>query len=158
MRIIDIGCAHGIHVPLFLGMGHALRYEGMDRSRGLLSVAKRRYPHVRFFRGDLLAGATLPVQRYDGFWAPAVFMHIPEAQWTALLANIERMVRPRGVGYLTLPRQRPNPPSRIDTRYFSYWTVGKARTFLQPRHWTVLQWGHIPHTKRSWFWMLVRLP
>lgn len=27
-RILDIGCANGIHVPLFLGIGRDIKYEG----------------------------------------------------------------------------------------------------------------------------------
>lgn len=79
--IIDIGCASGIHVPLFLGMGHKLRYFGIDISKAFLKIASRRYPTLTFAQGNILEKESLPKKKFDGFWAAAVLMHVPLEGW-----------------------------------------------------------------------------
>src|SRR5437879_5199966 len=55
-KILDIGCANGIVVPLFLGIGRKfnLKYEGLDISAKFLEVAKTRYPRLKFYEADIL--------------------------------------------------------------------------------------------------------
>jgi len=157
-KIIDIGCANGIHIPLFLGVGRHLKYEGLDISAKMLAIASSRYPQLKFFRADILASRNLPKKKYSGFWAAAVLMHIPEGDWPRLLSDIERLIRPGGVGYLTLPRRRPNPGSQRDHRFFSYWTSDKIKSFLEQRDWKILRHGDMPERNAGWFWTIVQLP
>ena len=51
--ILDIGCANAIHVPLFLGIGRKLKYEGIDTSYKFLKMARSRYPQLSFRYGDI---------------------------------------------------------------------------------------------------------
>lgn len=157
-KIIDIGCAHGIHVPLFLGIGRRLQYEGLDISAEMLKVARRRYPQLKFFKADISDQKTLPKKKYAGFWAGAVLMHIPENGLAFLLSNIEQMVKSGGIGYLTLPRRRPSPESEKDPRHFSFWTPHKAKTFFRKRRWRILNYGNMPENNGGWFYMIVLAP
>ena len=156
--IIDLGCAHGIHVPLFLGLGRHLKYEGLDISTKMLAIARSRYPQLKFFKANLQKPKTLPKKKYSGFWAGAVLMHIPESDWPNLLASLQGLIKPGGIGYLTLPRRRPAPESKKDRRFFSYWTPVKAKTFFKRRSWKVLNWGEMPKREAGWFWTIVQLP
>ncbi|MCL5435558.1 MAG: class I SAM-dependent methyltransferase [Patescibacteria group bacterium] len=52
-RVLDIGCAWGIHIPLFLGVGSKLKYEGLDISRGMLKTARAHFPQMTFHRADV---------------------------------------------------------------------------------------------------------
>ena len=158
--ILDIGCANGIHVPLFLGIGRHLRYTGMDISRALVTIARTHYPQVSFQVANIADRRTLPRRKFDGFWAAAVLMHVPEAEWPVTFGNIERLIRRGGVGYLTLPRRRPNPPSRRDRRHFTLMpTAGILRCF-RGRGWQVLVRGVLHGTTiaSNWRWFIVRLP
>ncbi len=51
--VLDIGCAGGIHVPLFLGIGRKLKYAGIDISKSMIKIAKSRYPQLSFIVGDI---------------------------------------------------------------------------------------------------------
>jgi trans-aconitate methyltransferase len=74
-RVLDIGCAGGIHVPLFLGIGRKLKYEGMDLSQSMIDIAKSRYPQLEFTVGNILSFE--PKYKISALWAGAVLMHIP---------------------------------------------------------------------------------
>ena len=158
--IVDIGSANGIHVPLFLGIGQRFRYFGVDISRTFVRIARERYPQLSFHVGDIASRRTLPRRKFSGFWASAVLMHIPERQWGDMFSNIEHLVRPRGVGYITLPRYRPNPASRNDRRHFTLMPTSRILTHFYRRGWKVLAQGilHGTTVPNNWRWFFVRLP
>lgn len=157
-RVIDIGCAHGRHVPLFLGIGQRLRYEGLDLSRGLLAIARRRYPQLPFYRANIADRRSLLKKRFDGFWASAVLMHVPLPEWPKMLENIERLVKPGGAGYVFLPNARPGRSSKTDRRHFTYWTPKRFRSVVTPRGWSILESGRMLMADDTWYWFIVRLP
>ena len=86
-RIVDIGCAGGIHVPLFLGIGRKLKYHGIDISTFFLKVASRRYPQLNFSLGNIADGTTLPKVKYEGFFASAILMHVPFSYWDTMFEH-----------------------------------------------------------------------
>lgn len=53
--VLDIGCAYGIHVPLFLGIGRNLKYEGFDISEKMIKIARSHYPQLQFSIADILS-------------------------------------------------------------------------------------------------------
>lgn len=157
-RVLDVGCAYGIHIPLFLGIGRRLKYEGMDISSSMLKIALRRYPQLKFYRADITDAKTLPKKKYTGFWAAAVLMHVPKEDWPIMMSNLERMA-PGGIGYLTLPIQRPNPASDRDWRHFSFWTPRSFEKFIVPFGWKMLEHGrNLEYNESGWWWTIVRLP
>lgn len=158
-EVIDIGCAHGIHIPLFLGIGRALRYEGLDISEKMIEIARGRYPQLSFSVGDILSPATLPQKKFDGFWAAAVLMHVPEEQWRDMLTNIQNISKPNAIGYFTLPSARPSAASATDQRYFSIIPEDRLKEMLQGHKWDLLESGGFPNDVQSvWHWYIVRLP
>lgn len=157
--VVDIGCAYGIHVPLFLGIGRKIQYEGFDISEKMVELARSRYPQLDFSVADILEKSTLPQKKFNGFWAGAVLMHIPKNQWDIMLSNITDLVREGGYGYFTLPRNRPNEVSETDQRYFSIFERGELETYLDRHRWNILEMGSFPmDTGSLWDWYLVELP
>lgn len=157
--VIDIGCAYGIHVPLFLGIGRHLKYEGFDISEKMIELAKSRYPQLNFFIGDILDKTTLPSEKFAGFWAGAVLMHIPKEEWGDMMTNIEMLTMKNGIGYFTLPQGRPNEASEEDQRHFSIFEREELDKIFKDRNWQIIETGEFPFDTRSiWNWYLVRLP
>lgn len=136
--VIDIGCASGIHVPLFLGIGRGLRYEGLDIARSFLKIASRRYPQLTFSAGNIADQTSLPKKRYDAFMAVAVLMHIPKDLWDEAFGNIERTIRPRGYGYITLPIDSTSNDLK-DVRHFTIIPEKEQKAYLRSRGWKILQ-------------------
>ncbi|MES2668559.1 MAG: class I SAM-dependent methyltransferase [Patescibacteria group bacterium] len=157
-RVLDIGCANGIHVPLFLGIGHELKYEGIDISNSFLKMAKSRYPQLSFVQTDLLDEKSFPRKKYDGFWAGAVLMHIPLDSWPQMLANIQNHMKSGAIGYISVPQERfANHES--DTRHFEIFTVESFKKQIGINGWKVLQTGKKESTAATdWLWFLVQLP
>lgn len=160
--IIDIGCAHGIHVPLFLGMGRKLKYLGIDISTNFLKTARRRYPQLTFLKADIADTQTLPKKKFDGFWAAAVLMHVPHELWNQMFTNIEHIIKPGGFGYISLPIAHPSGESRDsnDVRHFTILTETEQRVFLKQRKWRVVSSGTIDGftSENVWRWYIVQLP
>ena len=157
--VIDIGCAYGIHVPLFLGIGRNLNYMGFDISEKMVEIARSHYPQISFGVADILSPTTLPSKKFEGFWAGAVLMHIPEEQWEGMLGNIEDLCKPGAVGYFTMPDARPHEKSNEDQRHFSIIPKERLEEMLKKRGWEFIEKGYFPQDSRSiWHWYLVRLP
>lgn len=158
--VIDIGCANGNAVPLFVGIGSKLKYEGVDISSALLKIAKSRYPNFNFYKSNILDRSTLPKKRYDGFWAAAILQHIPDSDWSVMLSNIEKITKKGGIGYISLPENRLSTLSEIDPRHFNLFTKNKFRSTVSSRQWKIVKSGILPAMRRStiWRWFIVKLP
>lgn len=160
--VIDIGCAWGIHVPLFLGIGRHLAYHGIDISESFLHLARRRYPQLDFTQGDIAERSSLPHNNtYDGFLAVSILMHLPFDLWDTAFHNIETLCAPGAHGYLTLPTAHPSGDSaKDDSRYFEILSAEEQRAYLASRNWHILENGSKDgfSEKDIWQWYIVALP
>lgn len=158
--ILDVGCGYGRDVPLFLGIGHELKYEGLDLSERFIEIASSRYPQLPFYVGNILEKKTLPTKKYDGVWAAAALQHIPAADWELMLCNLESLLKKEAVCYFTLPEDRPNPASEEDPRHFTLFSDAEMKRILTSRGWSVLEVGELPATRFSsaWRWYICKLP
>ena len=145
-------------MPLFLGIGRALSYEGFDSSKKFLAIAESHYPQLKFHYGDLLHIKKFP-KVFDGIWAAAVLQHIPEEQWPLMLDNLERVTKKRAVIYFTLPEDRPNPASKEDPRHFTLFTKTKVHQIIKERKWTLMEEGMLPATRgtATWRWYICKI-
>ncbi len=157
-KILEIGCAHGSAVPMFLGFGNKVSYEGFDISKKLLAIAKRRYPNLVFHQGDISDNKGLPKKKYDGFFAGSVLMHIQEEKWPKMLENIESIMKPGAFGYIRIPMRRLQEHAAGDNRHFEFWEREKAQSFFETRGWKVRKYVSEPSKHFIWQWFIVELP
>ncbi len=160
-HILDIGCAHGIHVPLFLGIGRKLKYTGIDISKNFLKIATRRYPQLTFLKADIGNPGSLPKKKFDGFWAAAVLMHVPREQWDDTFVGITTTMKPGALGYLSLPIAHPSgTPTEGDTRHFTILNEAEQRSYITDRGWKIKASGHLDGftSEDIWRWYIVELP
>jgi trans-aconitate methyltransferase len=159
--IIDIGCAHGICVPMFLGIGRKLSYYGIDNSTAFLKIAKRRYPQLPFEYGDIADKETLPKKKFDGFWAAAVLMHIPFSKWDDMFLNLESLCRSGSYGYVALPVAHPSKNQNPeDIRHFTILSEDEQRQYMKNRGWKIKHAGVLDGftIESVWRWYIVQLP
>ncbi len=159
--VIDIGCAWGIHVPLFLGIGRNLKYEGLDIANSFLKIARRRYPQLTFYQADVADKKTLPNKRYNGFWAGSVLMHVPFEEWEVMFQNIESITKKGAIGYLSLPTEHPNSESiESDSRHFTILNDNEQQKIMKDRGWKILKKGTMDGFSKEgiWKWYIVQLP
>jgi SAM-dependent methyltransferase len=160
-RIIDIGCAGGIHVPLFLGIGHKLKYVGIDISKLFIKIATRRYSNLNFSLGDIAEISTLPKTKFDGFFASAILMHIPFTQWDSMFDNIEKISKHGSYGYVTLPIAHPSAvKNEDDVRHFTILSETAQIAYFKKRNWKIKSKGTLDGTSSTgvWKYYIVQLP
>jgi SAM-dependent methyltransferase len=108
---LDVGCGgSGRIIDLLRARGYAV--EGLDLSREMLRLAKRRHPDVRFYRADICTWV-LP-KPYDFISAWDSLWHVPLAQQQAVLRKLSAGLTPGGVLIFTTggtehPDERHDP-------------------------------------------------
>ena len=92
-RILDAGCGAGRMSRYLLGRG--CRVEGVDLSPGMVTMARRDTPGVRFAVGSL---ADLPYadDGFDGVLLWYSTIHTPPAGQERIFAEVARVLRPGG--------------------------------------------------------------
>jgi ubiquinone/menaquinone biosynthesis C-methylase UbiE len=120
--VLDAGCGPAVDRAGLAAHGH--RVFGMDRSSGMLDVARRDHPG-QYVLGDLRA---VPYRdnTFDGVWANGSVLHLPREDAPAALSGFARVVRPGGALFISLkPGQgdRPivGPDGPDQRRHFTYW-------------------------------------
>lgn len=160
--ILDIGCAHGTHVPLFLGIGRHLSYVGIDISSVFIKIAKRRYPQLDFSIADIANEKELPSKKFSGFIAISVLMHVPFELWDTMFTNIEKRMKPGSYGYVVLPTTHPSGHMKTesDTRHFTILSKTEQKKYFKTRGWKIVSTGTTDGftVKSAWQWYIVQLP
>lgn len=92
--VADVGCGPG-HVTAFL-RGIGIDAFGIDLSPGMIEVARRDHPAVRFDVGSMteLGLADSSVAGLVAWWS---LIHVPDDEVAVVLAHFRRVVRPGGV-------------------------------------------------------------
>jgi SAM-dependent methyltransferase len=91
---VDIGCGYGRLTPV-LGE-FASRVIGCEREASLLDIARPLQPDVEFVQVDSLQALPLDDDIADFVMAFTVLQHMPDAHAEGVLAEIRRILKPRG--------------------------------------------------------------
>lgn len=151
-KVIDIGCGAGRDAVLFCRNG--FDYTGIDGSRKMLNIAKRRALRGKFLRMDFTKLGSLPYQSFDGFWAAASLLHVPKRTVGKTLKKVATLIKPDGVGFVSVKERRRGLPSEGLLkeqkyggihRYFAFYTKGKFGRILRENGYTIIQ----NHVKRE---------
>lgn len=90
--VLDVGCGPG-HVTAFLAAAGA-DAAGVDLSPGMVAVARQRCPGLRFEVADMRA---LTARDLGGIVCFYSLIHIPPAEWAAVLRGFREALRPGGL-------------------------------------------------------------
>jgi len=91
--VADVGCGTGRITAYLHELGLAI--SGVDLSPGMLAVARRTHPGLRFDEGSMLA-LDLPDAELAGLVAWYSTIHIPSDQLPAVFAEFHRVLAPGG--------------------------------------------------------------
>jgi SAM-dependent methyltransferase len=91
-RILDAGCGTGRNIGAMIAAGS--QPTGLDFSRGMLEVARRRYPEVPLIEGDLQAAYPFADEEFDAVLCALVAEHLSDP--ATALREMSRVLAPKG--------------------------------------------------------------
>jgi SAM-dependent methyltransferase/uncharacterized protein YbaR (Trm112 family) len=96
--VLDVGCGPGEHVA-FIGRSTGLSVTGVDRSIGMLTLARDRFRDIALARMDVRTLGFID-ESFDGIWASSVVHHLPRRHVSAFFKELARIARPGCLLYL----------------------------------------------------------
>ena len=122
--ILDAGCGAGRDARVFLEQGHRVR--AFDASAELCAIATQYVGEPVFHQhfDDITERAC-----YDGIWACASLLHVPERDLPTTLARLWDALKPGGCFYLNF-KAGEGERDDADGRWFTDATEARARTWL----------------------------
>lgn len=141
-KILDAGCGPGRDSGYFSEQGY--KVIGVDLSKGLLEVAKKRFPQCKFVEGDL---RNLPFEddSFDGIWANASLVHMDTRQDVELtLGEFYRVLRQSGILYIFVKTSEKETDIVSDVlsghdRFFRYYKENEIDTLLNRLGFNILE-------------------
>lgn len=133
--VLDAGCGAGRDAALLQKEG--LKVTGVDLSKGLLRVAKQKYPDINFVEGNLLQ---LPFedQIFDGVWSNTSLLHLETVENVQqALAEMKRVLKPGGILHVVVKAQTGDKTAVVSDklsghdRFFQYFTLDELTGLLK---------------------------
>lgn len=104
--VLDLGCGTGRHVLALAGAGFDVT--GLDSAPNALSITRDRLEAAELTaelsQHDIFAPLPFPDASFDGIVSTQVIHHARIAAIRALVAEIERVLNPGGLLFVTVPR------------------------------------------------------
>jgi len=159
--ILEIGAGGGRDAKELVELGYS--YVGTDVSSGLLDIARKEMPDQEFYEQSVHDLHFPEREKFDGFWASAVLLHVPKSRIDEALQQIKKVVKPGGVGFISL-QNGDGEKSRINElhgqqleRWFAYWRKDEFTEVLERNAYKVLEYINHPFEgKDKWHCFFVQ--
>lgn len=139
-KIVEFGCGGGRDAKPLSDLGY--EYLGTDVSKGFLKEAKKNNPNLKFIYKTLYRLDFKP-NEFDGFWSSAVFLHIPKDRMNLVLQNIIKVIKPNGVGFISIKEGTGELLENDDveglTRLWSYYSLKEFGSLLKRNNLKILK-------------------
>ena len=148
-QVLDIGCGTGRDTAELAKRG--LDVVGLDLSSGMINLAKKTHPHLKFIQGNFL---DLPFadNSFIGVWGLAALVHLESvAAAKKALAEFQRVLKPGGILFLRVKANLKN--NKFETvkdlqgageRFFQYFTQAELKKYLQAAGFSLLKMQQYP--------------
>ncbi len=133
-KVLEIGCGNGVEGETLAKRG--FEYIGTDISEGYLAEARRLRPHLDFRHMSVYDMSEFKDSFFDGVWAGNVLYHIPKERMCDVLQELNRVVRPGGIMFISLPigdtegMHSKESFGYNSTRYFACYSANEATTMF----------------------------
>jgi len=152
-KIIDLGCGNGRDAPVLIDRGY--QYVGVDISGEMLELAREFAPGALFLKGDIY-DLDFPFGTFDGFWAPAVLLHMPKNKVAAALKEISRITKRGGIGFFAMKEGQGEKlirKSEQDKRFYAFYRQGEFTDILEKSGFEVLK-AYRDHKGTETVWII----
>jgi SAM-dependent methyltransferase len=134
--VLEIGAGAGLDAKELISL--AYDYVGTDVSEGLLEVARANLPNQLFYQQSVYDLSFPNQQKFDGFWASKVLLHLPKARIDMALKSINSVVKLGAIGFISLIDGKGEGMELEDWddggkhhRYFAYYSKGEFTDILR---------------------------
>lgn len=134
--VLDLGCGFGHDLSSFLERG--LNTVGIDLSKGMLALARQRFPMAELCHMDMRRLYLKPGS-FGGVWAAHCLYHVPKRDIGKVIAGIKRVLVPGGSFFCSLKLgegegmytqgQAVSYPGK--PRFYALYTEAEAREMLK---------------------------
>jgi tRNA (uracil-5-)-methyltransferase TRM9 len=127
--ILDVGCGNGRLLELF--KEKKIEYLGVDISKKLIGIAKRKYPQDEFLVADNL-NLPFPDNNFDKVFSVAVLHTIPSGELRKkALMELRRVLKPKGLLVLTVWNMWRKEMFPLILKYYFLKLAGKSKLDLK---------------------------
>jgi SAM-dependent methyltransferase len=159
-RILDLGCGPGRDIVAFQAEGHQVI--GLDATPAFVEMAKQ-VSNGEVWQQNFLA-LDLPEQYFDGIFANASLIHVPQAEMLRIFKDLYRSLIPGGAMVMTLIRGEGE--GFIDRltgrRYTSFWEYSTIAPLLEQAGFTIAHHYYrppgLPQDLQSWLAIVANRP
>lgn len=132
-RILDVGCGPGDYSKYMKEKGFSV--EGIDLSIGMLQIAKKMFPEVKFKKMDMRK-LEYPNQTFDGLCVAYSLFHVQPSQTTNVLKGFYKVLKSNGIMLLMVHEGKgeemvPEPLNPELKMFFKYYQKDEIETLLQ---------------------------
>ena len=151
-KILEIGCGGGRDAAALTRAGYD--YLGTDASAGMIQVATHEVPHAAFRQLSLYNLAELP-EKFDGFWACDVLLHIPKARIDEALTALSSVLKAGVIGMISVKDgdreyfEVRDHHGNHEERLFVYWTKDVFTSVLRRNGFGMLDYMYRPVSERT---------
>lgn len=133
---------------------------GIDISNEMLTQARMR---VRGELGQMdMCQLTFPPASFEGIWCCSSFFHLPKAQATTALSQMQRVLVPEGMLYLSLLEGRDETWEKESRfagveRFFARYTSEELEALLWEAHFSLVEcWPDVADSAHTWLNFLAK--
>jgi len=145
-RFLDLGCGTGRDAHLAINTG--MKYVGVDLSKGMLSVARRRVKRANFLEMDATE-LRLEDSEFDVLWAAAILLHFNSYDLRKALKEIGRVLKPGSFAFISVQKRQKGDKVKLMKksvkdrktvrRYFALYTKREFKRILERAGFNVIK-------------------
>ena len=134
-KLLEIGSGSGREAIEWIRMGY--EYSGIDTSTALIDIAKETEPLGHYF---LTSVYEMPFETntFDAFSSWAMLPHIPKERIGRALDEIQRVLKPQGLGFIAMREGMEEKQEPETGRWFSYYSQNELEEILMKHDFEVL--------------------
>jgi 2-polyprenyl-3-methyl-5-hydroxy-6-metoxy-1,4-benzoquinol methylase len=155
--VLDVGCGSGVKSEILEKEGMAVT--GIDFSKKMLDIAKRRVPNTDFQLVDLYDLSDFQ-KKFDGIFAQAVLLHVPKKDVGEIVHSLKEKLNPGGYFYVAVKERRSgekeeemvkeNDYGYEYERFFSYFTMEEIKNIFMSEELDIVYESTTHSGRRNW--------
>ncbi len=154
-HILEIGSGPGRDAEALMQRGY--EYTGIDVSKGLLEIARKRNPNATLLEKSVY-NLDFDI-KFDGFWSTSNLFHIPKSQISEALSQIKKNMKSNAVGFISVKKGEGEKVEKNTHRFFAYYSLDEFALILENNNFEILESETMISTgKTHWlmYWVKVR--